>query len=100
MSKSAKSGVAAQAVASVSAVVVDVNGYRVDENVVMEYVTNPKRPGFKAHARYAAYSSCTTIAEYMELCADKYGRPDLRYDEEHGHLKLFVNGEQINVHEE
>jgi len=82
------------------AVTVSVNGYKVDENVVLEYVPNPKRPGFKAHARYEEYKECKSIAEYMAICANKYGRPDLRYDEEHGHLKLFVNGEQINVHEE
>ena len=94
MSKLVESVVVESAVA-----VVSVNGYKVNDSVVMEYVPNPKRPGFKAHSRYEEYKECKSIGEYMLIANTKYGRPDLRYDEEHGHLKLFVNGEQINVHE-
>ena len=80
-----------------------INNVKIDENTRFEYVTNPKRVGFKAHARYANYQSATNIEEYTELTETeaKYASPDLRYDEEHGFLKLFdAEDVQLNPTEE
>lgn len=81
-----------------------INGHKVNEETTLEFVPNPKRPGFKAHARYAAYQEATTIEEFFKIAEEggfrKYATADLRYDEEHGHLKLFRDGEQINAREE
>lgn len=77
-----------------------INAVKVTSDMTIEYVANPKRAGFKAHARYANYMAATTVDEYMELTADepKYARPDLRYDEEHGYLIIRdADGEQVNV---
>ena len=80
-----------------------INSVKVDDTMTIEFVSNPKRPGFKAHARYELYGVATTIAEFFEIVNEnellkKYGRADLRYDEEHGHLKIFnEDGEQINT---
>jgi len=75
-----------------------INGTKVDETTVFEYKANPKRPGFKAHARYAIYEAATSLEEYNELNVGKYGKPDLRYDEEHGHLILKdEEGEILNA---
>lgn len=76
-----------------------INAVKIDETTTLEYATNPKRPGFKAHARYEQYSAATSIKEYFELCDEpKYARADLRYDEEHGHLKLIdAEGNQLNA---
>ena len=46
----------------------------------LTYVANPKRKGSKAHARYEAYETATTVAEALELGATK---ADLKYDSEH-----------------
>ncbi len=77
-----------------------VNAVKITDDCSIEFISNPKRPGFKAHARYENYMVATTIAEYMELCEGeiKYAKPDLRYDEEHGYLKVMnAEGEQINL---
>ena len=80
--------------------IIMINAWKVDETTKVEYVTNPKRAGFKAHARYEEYQRCTTIGEYLELCTDKYSRPDLRYDEDHGYLKIYDDeGNHINEKE-
>lgn len=82
-----------------------INSYKITDDMTIEFTPNPKRPGFKAHARYEIYSTATTLAEYYELLSEaevekKYSRPDLRYDEEHGHLKIFdVDGNQVNMKE-
>ena len=74
-----------------------VNSVKVDETMKMEYISNPKRIGFKAHARYEEYMSCESIEEYMEMCDVRYARPDLRYDEEHGFLRIYdADGELLN----
>lgn len=78
-----------------------INAVKVDETTVFEYKTNPKRAGFKAHARYERYQHATTLAEYNEIMSSdadkKYAKPDLRYDEEHGHLKLYdAEGNWLN----
>ena len=85
----------------------NINGFNYDDIATIEYAANPKRPGFKAHARYEIYSAASTVEEYFEIYSTsdklekKYARPDLRYDEEHGHLKLFdADGNQINLKEE
>lgn len=83
-----------------------INSTKVEDDHTIAFAPNPKRPGFKAHARYEVYSAATTLVEYHELLTEagiekKYARPDLRYDEEHGHLKIFdADGNQINIHEE
>lgn len=78
-----------------------INATKVTDENTLEFVPNPKRQGFKAHARYEEYMSATTVSEYFELADKKYARADLRYDEEHGHLKVFnSDGEQINAPEE
>lgn len=79
----------------------NINGHSYDDITTIEYAPNPKRPGFKAHARYEVYSTATTIEEYFEIYSEKlekkYAAPDLRYDEEHGHLKLLdAEGNVIN----
>lgn len=78
-----------------------INAVKVDETTRFEYVPNPKRAGFKAHARYERYQKAETLDEYNEIMSSdadkKYAKPDLRYDEEHGHLKLYnAEGEWLN----
>ncbi len=76
-----------------------INGVKVEKDMVLSYVNNPKRAGFKAHARYELYKSAESIEEYMEICEDniKYAKPDLRYDEEHGYLLIHsADGSPIN----
>ena len=73
-----------------------INGYKIDDNTRFEYTPNPKRPGFKSYNRYKMYEGSTTMEEYMENTDKKYRFPDLRYDEEHGFLKLFDGDVQIN----
>lgn len=74
-----------------------VNGYVIDGDTVLEYAANPKRIGFKAHARYEQYQEATTLDQYMSICADwPAAKPDLKYDESKGYLKLIVDGVVIN----
>lgn len=74
-----------------------INGTKLEEGYTIEYVTNPKRPGFKAHARYELYCGATTLEEYLETADKKFAKADLRYDEEHGYLKIFdEDGNWIN----
>ena len=79
-----------------------INAVKVDETTVFEYVSNPKRAGFKAHARYERYQAATTLEEYNEIMSSdedkKYAKPDLRYDEDNGHLKLYnTDGDLISI---
>jgi len=74
-----------------------VNAVKVGDDDTLKFKPNPKRPGFKAHARYEAYQNATTLEEYLKLNEGKYARPDLRYDEEHGHLEIYnADGELKN----
>lgn len=76
-----------------------INGVKLEKDMVMSYVDNPKRSGFKAHARYELYKNAASIEEYMEICEGdiKYAKPDLRYDEEHGYLLIHdAEGNPIN----
>ena len=74
-----------------------INGTKVNEDTVIEFVSNPKRPKFKSHARYEEYQAATTVGEYFEVADKKYAKADLRYDEEHGHLIITMDEEQINA---
>lgn len=79
-----------------------INSVKIDENTRFEYKTNPKRQGFKAHARYEAYQTATNIEEYKEICEDigsTCGNADLKYDEEKGFLALYsdVDGEEVQI---
>ena len=69
-------------------------GKKVTSDDALEYKANPKRENSKAHARYAAYETAETLAEYFELSEKKYARADLRFDWEHGHLA--INGERYS----
>jgi hypothetical protein len=54
-----------------------------ETNVSLIFGPNRKRAGSKARARYAIYSSASTLLEYMELTGgvdDWAGRADLIYD--------------------
>jgi hypothetical protein len=73
-----------------------INGTKVNEDTEIEFVSNPKRPTFKSHARYEDYQVATTIGEYFEIADKKYAKADLRYDEEHGHLTITHDDEIIN----
>ena len=78
-----------------------INAHKVDTETPIRFKTNPKRPGFKAHARYEIYSAAETIGEYLELAEKKYAKADLRYDEEHGHLQILdADGNVINEHDD
>lgn len=75
-----------------------INATKVDDTTRFEYVSNPKRPGFKAHARYEAYQSSTSLVEYRATCEEigsKAINADLRYDEEHGFLKLYNDEDEL-----
>jgi len=67
-----------------------INGTKVEEDTVIKFVSNPKRPKFKAHARYEDYKAATTIGKYFEITDKKYAKADLRYDEKHGHLLISI----------
>lgn len=74
-----------------------VNAFKIDSSIRFEYRPNPKKRHGKAHARYERYQGVTNLVEYLEIAEAKYAMADLRYDEAHGHLKLFnADGEQIN----
>lgn len=65
-----------------------VNGVKVTDDTKLEYVSNPKRAGFKAHARYEEYSFAQTLAEYLDMSDPKYAKADLAYDHSKGHLQF------------
>ena len=65
-----------------------VNGIKVDSETELNYSSNPKRVGFKAHARYEEYEDCQTLFQYLYVADPKYAKADLRYDQEHGHLEI------------
>ena len=76
-----------------------INNVKVEDDYTLEYAANPKRNGCKAWTRYETYSQYETVGEYLKKCAlddsmKKYARADLRYDHEHGHLKIYnLDGE-------
>lgn len=70
--------------------------HEIDENTKIEFVSNPKRAGKNAHARYAKYESAKTLKQYFELNAGKFAMPDLKYDTAHHFLKIFVDGKNVN----
>ncbi len=75
-----------------------INGFKIEDDMKIEFVSNPKRKGFKSFERYEKYQTSTTLNEYFELNEKRYSKPDLRYDEEKGYLKIFdENGTQINL---
>ena len=63
-----------------------INDTKVESATTISYVSNPKRFGKKAWARYEEYQVATTIGEYMEMAESKYATADLRYD----HMKGFL----------
>ena len=69
-----------------------INGVKVTVDTELKYARNPKRVGFKAHARYEAYSECQTLGQYLTLMGhlslESYSKPDLRYDHDKGHLEF------------
>lgn len=80
-----------------------INAVKIDENTRFEFKPNPKRSGFKAHARYEAYQKATNLQEYLDINEEidsKAGNADLKYDEEHGFLALYAlndEGEEIQL---
>ena len=68
-----------------------ISGYRIDDQTTFEYKSNPKRVNCAAWKRYENYQEATNIEEYLELTKEnsKFAKADLRYDVEHGHLKLI-----------
>jgi Protein of unknown function (DUF2786) len=58
--------------------------YRDDQTIVV-LVSNPKRPGTQAFARYAHYKTGMTIAEAL---AAGLRRDDFRWDVFHGHIQI------------
>ena len=70
-----------------------VNGVKIDSSTELKFKPNPKRPGFKAHARYEQYQTATTLEEYLDLADPKYAKADLRYDMEHGHIEVVESEE-------
>lgn len=80
---------------------IQVNGFNIEDDSVIEFKPNPKRPGFKAHSRYEEYQKSTSLADYLAIADKKYSKADLRFDEEKGFLKIFDSeGNQINLIEE
>lgn len=55
---------------------------------------NPRRKGAESHERYALYQVGMTVAEYIDLCLEKYGRDrarwltDVRWDADAGHIAV------------
>lgn len=77
-----------------------INSYKVDASIRFEFKPNPKKKHGKAYARYERYQEAANIVEYLQTAEPKYAMADLRYDEAHGHLKLFnADGEHINQKE-
>lgn len=58
---------------------------RADDRKVVAMVSNPKKPGTMAHARYALYRVGATVDE---LLAEGLLREDIRYDTKHGFVEL------------
>ena len=74
-----------------------INDQKVDDSIRFEFVPNPKKKHGKSYQRYEVYQHCTSLSEYLLTVDQKYGRPDLRYDESHGYLKLFdKEGNHLN----
>lgn len=82
-----------------------INGVKIGDETEFVFTANPKRPGFKAHARYTVYGEAKNLKEYLdsfdgqEGMEKKYALADLRYDVEHGHLKLLEDGEELTSSE-
>ena len=71
---------------------ININGQLLDENSKIEYVANnPKRKGSKAHTRFAKYMAAKTVAEFLKLGGLK---ADLRYDSDHGFLKILTTAKK------
>ena len=68
------------------AIVCNINGINVSDGCRIECAPNPKRPGSKAHQRYATYADSKTIKEYLDNGGLK---ADLRYDADKGFLKVI-----------
>ena len=67
-------------------VVCNINGINVGDECRIECAPNPKRPGSKAHERYATYAESKTVKEYLDNGGLK---ADLRYDHTKGFLKVL-----------
>jgi hypothetical protein len=69
---------------------------RGETKIEWEVKGNPKRSGFKAHARFEQYFGAETVAQYLEKGGTK---GDLRYDWENKFLSLQVPPEAPEVAE-
>jgi hypothetical protein len=66
-----------------------VGGRPTDAAVIKVLVSNPKREGSKAHARFALYRTGMTVAEYRAAVGDATNaRADLAWDQKHGFIRI------------
>lgn len=54
---------------------------------------NPKKPGSKAHARFALYSDGMTVGAFLAAGGT---REDLRWDSKHGHITTYTARQWAN----
>lgn len=59
--------------------------HRLDPRVITQVVPNPKKPGSKAHARYALYREGMTVTEFMAAGGTS---ADVKYDADHGFIRV------------
>jgi hypothetical protein len=64
-----------------------------DAEVITAVVANPKKPGSRAHARFAIYSAGQTIAAFVEACVkagypEREARADISWDRRKGFISI------------
>jgi hypothetical protein len=64
-----------------------------DKNAVVELLRGNTKRG-ESQKRYAHYKNGMTVGEYVEKAGSK-GMPDIRWDQEHGFIKLHPAGTKL-----
>jgi len=56
-----------------------INGLKINNDTKINFIANPKRPGFKAYERYNIYQYAQNIDE-LKIMNPTYFKADLKYD--------------------
>jgi len=76
-----------------SNVVLEVAGIELTSDTPIAYdQSNPKRPGTGIYKEYENFKKCKTVGE-LQKAREKHWRADIKFDFEHGYLK--INGKYV-----
>jgi len=64
-----------------------INGIKINDDTLINFGPNKKRPGFNAHSRYEIYQYANKISELKEM-NPVYFKADLKYDLLHKFCEL------------